>query len=138
MSAIQAKNLGVKKVLVIIHRPDYADLMEKMGIDRAISPRVVMAREMLTLLRKGKVSTLARLDDDVAEILELAVESKDFVGKKLRDLTLPGGALVLTLQRGREVMVPHANTEFQFGDTVLVICRSEKRKKVVRYVIGSS
>jgi trk system potassium uptake protein TrkA len=138
MSAIQAKNLGVKKVLVVIHRPDYADLVEKMGIDKAVSPRVVMADNMLSLLRKGKVSTLVTLDYGKAEILELVVESEDFVGKTLRNLSLPGGSSVLTLQRGREVTVPHADTEFQLGDTILVICRSEQRKKVIRLIVGST
>ena len=137
MSAIQAKNLGAQKVLVLIHRPDYADLMVKIGIDRAISPRAVMAREILAVLRKGKVSTLAQLEGGQALILELTVEGEDFVGKRLRELTLPGGTLVLTLQRGHEVMVPRGDTEFQPGDTVLVICRSEHRKKVVRIIVGS-
>lgn len=138
MSAIQAKNLGVRKVLVVIHRPDYADLMAKMGIDQAVSPRVVMAREMLSLLRKGKISTLARLDNGQTEILELAVQGEDFVGKRLRNLSLPGGALVLTLQHDRQVTVPHADTEFQLGDTVLVICPTPQRKKVVRLIVGNS
>jgi len=136
MSAIQAKNLGAKKVLVLIHRPDYADLMEKIGIDRAISPRAVMAREILAVLRKGKVSTLARLEGGQAEILELTVEGKNCVGKTLRQLELPGQTLVLTLQRGRDVILPRADTLFQHGDTVLVICRSELHKKVVRIIVG--
>ncbi len=59
------------------------------------------------------------------------------MGKRLRELTLPGGTLVLTLQRVREVMVPHADNEFHPGDTVLVICRSEHRKKVIRIIVGS-
>jgi len=138
MSAVQAKDLGVPQVLVVIHRPDYAGLVEKMGIDRAISPRVVMVREMLGLLGRGKMSTLARVEDGTIEILQLAVEGEDFVGRRLCDLALPGGALVLTLQRGREVLVPHANTEFQLGDTVLVICRDEHRKELVRLIVGSA
>jgi len=136
MSAIQAKDLGVKTVLVTIHRPDYADLVEKMGIDRAVSPRVVMAREVLSLLTKDKVSKLATLDDGKAEILQLTVEGEDFVGQSLRKLTMPEGTLVLTLQRGLDVIVPNADTEFQLDDTVLVICRSKQRKKIIRLIVG--
>ena len=138
LSAMQAKDLGVNKVMVVIRRPDYANIVEKMGIDRAVSPRMVMAENMLALLRKGKARTLAGLDDVGAEILELSVEGEDFVGQKLRNLKLPGEALVLTLQRGREVMVPHADTEFQLDDTILVICRTQKRKQLIRLVVGIS
>lgn len=136
MSAIQAKNLGVQQVMVVIHRPDYANLMEKMGIDRAISPRVVMAREILTMLGKGKVSTLAELAGATAEILKLTVEGEDFVGKKLRDIQLPGGSLILILQRHHNVMVPHAETTFQLDDIVLVICHKDEHKKIVKLIVG--
>ena len=136
MSAIQAKNLGVQKVLVVIHRPDYADLLQKIGIDGSVSPRVVMAQEVLSLLRKAKASTLAQIDGDKAEILELVVEGEDFVGKKLRDIKMPPGSLLLTLQRGFDVSVPQADTVFQLGDTVLAICLKQQHKNVARLVAG--
>jgi trk system potassium uptake protein TrkA len=120
----------------LIHRPDYADLVEKIGIDRAISPRVVMAHEMLAWLRKGKASTLASLDNSEAEILELVVEGEDFVGHTLRDLGVPTGSLVIALLRDKEVFLPSANTIFQLGDIVLVITRNEVRKKVIRLIAG--
>ena len=136
MSAIQAKNLGVQKVLVIIHRPDYADLLQKIGIDGSVSPRVVMAQEVLSLLRKSKASTLAKIGDDKAEILELAVEGEDFVGKKLRNIKMPPDSLLLTLQRGFDISVPDADTVFQLGDTVLAICLKDQHKNVVRLIAG--
>ena len=138
MSAIQAKNLGAKKVLVVIHRPDYTHLVEKIGIDRAISPRMVMAQEMLVLLRKEKVFTLATLDDGKAEILQLVVEGEDFVGHRLRDLSLPDGTLVLSLQHGREFLVPQADTRFQLDDNILVICRQEQRRELVKLITGNA
>jgi trk system potassium uptake protein TrkA len=136
MSAIQAKNLGVEKVLVVIHRPDYANLMEKIGIDRAISPRVVMAREAVSLLRKGNISTLVELGGGTAEILEIRVKGEDFVGKKLRDIEMPGTSLVLTLQREHEVMVPQAETVFQLDDIVLIICLKDQHKEIAKLISG--
>ncbi|MBN1844315.1 MAG: Trk system potassium transporter TrkA [Sedimentisphaerales bacterium] len=138
LSAMQAKNLGVKKVLVVIHRPDYADLMERLGIDRAVSPRAVMAHEMLSWLRKDSVSVLARIENGRAEILELLVKGEDFVGKTLRQVTLPAGCLVLTLQRPEEISVPAADTVFQLEDIILVICLPQVRKEVVRLITGKA
>ncbi len=136
MSAIQAKNLGVQKVLVVIHRPDYANLMEKIGIDRAVSPRVVMAQEIVAMLRKGNAYTLAELGNDQAEILQLTVEGEDFVGIKLRDIEMPEGTVVLTLQREHVVSVPQADTVFQLEDIVLVICMKEQHKEVLKLIVG--
>lgn len=136
MGAIQAKNLGVQKVLVVIHRPDYANLMEKIGIDRAVSPRVVMAQEMLSLLHRGQESVLVELGDGDVEIIQLDVGGQDFVGKKLRDIQMPENSLVLTLQRGSDVMVPHADTVFQLDDIILVICQKQQHKKVAKLIVG--
>jgi trk system potassium uptake protein TrkA len=137
MSAIQAKDLGVSKVLVVIHRPDYGNLAEKLGIDKAISPRVVMANEILALLQKGDVCSLAQLNNGEAEILQLAVRNADFIGPCLRDLPLPEGTLVLTGHRGRDLIMPTAETCFQVGDVILVICHRQQRKKVIRLVVGN-
>jgi len=137
LSAIQARNMGVSKVLVVIHRPDYGNLAEKLGISKAISPRVVMANEMLALLQKGDVCSLAQLNDGEAEILQLTVRNVDFIGPCLRDLPLPEGALVLTGHRGRDLIMPSAETCFQAGDVVLVICHHQQRKKVIRMIVGN-
>lgn len=136
MSGLQAKELGVKIVLVIINSPDYRHLVTKMGINHVVSPRAVMTAEILSILRKGKASTRASLDGGNAEILELAVEGQDFVGQRLRSLDMPAGALVLTLQRGTRFMVPKGDDTFQLGDTVLVICRHDHRKEVIKLVSG--
>lgn len=136
MSAIQAKNLGVKQVLVVIHRPDYANLMEKMGIDRAVSPRVVMAKETLALLRKSGAWKVTELGNGAAEILEIIVKGEDFVGKKLMELPLPPQSLVLSVQRNLEVFVPDAQTVFHLDDVVLIASTPEHHKKIVQLVTG--
>ena len=137
MSAIQAKDLGVDKVMVVIHRPDYGNLAEKIGIDKAISPRVVMANEILALLQKGDVCSLAALNDGEAEILQLVVRNADFTGSMLRDLPLPEGTLVLTGHRKGALIMPNAETCFEAGDVILVICKRQQQKKIVRLVVGS-
>jgi len=136
MSAIQAKNLGVQKTLVVIHRPDYAGLVEKIGVDRAVSPRVVMAKEILTFLRKGSISILAELGE--IEILEMVVGGEEFVGKKLKDLKLPDESLVLTLLRDNDLVVPAAHTVFQLNDVVLIICKNTIHKQISKLVTGRS
>jgi cell volume regulation protein A len=47
------------------------------------------------------------------------------VGKTLRDLALPGGALVVLLVRGEAILPPRGGTVFQGGDHAFVICREE-------------
>lgn len=136
MSAMLAKDLGVKETLVVINRPDYVELIKKMGIDHAVSPLRVMAHEIISRIRKGSVTTRAVLGDGDIEILEMVVEGQDFVGQRLSELDLPAGALVLTVQRGLSFFVPKGDDEFQLGDTILITCRAADRKDLTRLVCG--
>ena len=136
MSAMQARHLGVDNVLVIIHRPDYGDLIEKMGIDRAVSPRVQMAKEILAMLNKSDVRTLSVFDDGKAEIVQVKVRSNEVTGKYLREISLPGETLVLTIQRDKEIIVPQADTMFQLEDEAIFISRTASHKDLVKLIVG--
>ncbi len=136
MSAMQARHLGVEKVLVLIHRPDYGDLIEKMGIDRAVSPRVQMAKEILTMLHKSDVRTLSVFDDGKAEIVQVRVRSSEVTGKYLREITLPGETLVLTIQRDKDIIVPQADTMFHLDDEAIFISRTASHKELTKMIVG--
>ncbi|MGI9554139.1 MAG: Trk system potassium transporter TrkA, partial [Thermodesulfobacteriota bacterium] len=45
-SALLAKNLGVKQTTVLYANPDYIDVLEAIGVDRAISVRLAIANEV--------------------------------------------------------------------------------------------
>ena len=55
MACVTAREIGAKTILAIVERPDYAEVVGKLGIDLAVSPREVMARQVLSLLYRGPV-----------------------------------------------------------------------------------
>jgi len=132
MSAMQVKNLGVKKTLVLIHRPDFVHLIEELGIDHVVSPRATMAREVLTMLQKGKERLLADMGAGEAEIMELHFKNKELTGSTLQDIPLPKNALVLLIKRGGTVIVPSGETKLEQDDILLIICKLSDRKKTIR------
>jgi len=132
MSALQAKKLGVKKTLVLIRRPDFVHLTEDLGIDHAVSPRAIMAREVLTLLKKGKGRSLADMGGGEAEILELHFENEALTGCRLKDVPLSKNTLILLIKRGGKVIIPSGDTKLEQDDVLLIIGKSSDRKKLVR------
>ncbi len=132
MSALQVKNLGVKKTLVLIHRPDFVHLIEELGIDQVVSPRAIMAREVLTTLQKGKERLLADMGAGEAEIMELHFKNKALAGSTLQDIPLPKNALVLLIKRSDKVIVPSGETKLEQDDILLIICKLSDRKKTIR------
>ncbi len=136
MSVMQAKQLGVPQVLVVMHRPDYGDLIERMGIHRAVSPRVQMAKEILTLLDKSPVRSLSIFDDGKAEILQIRICNSKVTNKPLREISLPGETLVLAIQRGKEIIMPQADTILELQDEVIFISRTASHKDLDKMFVG--
>jgi len=132
MSTLQVKNLGVKKTLVLIHRPDFVHLIEGLGIDHAVSPRAIMAREVLTMLKSGKERSLADMGAGEAEILELHFKNESLIGSELKDIPLSKNTLILLIKRAEKVVVPSGDTKLEQDDVLLIICKLSDRKKLVR------
>ena len=137
MAAIQAGELGVEQTAVVIHRPDYAGLVEKMGIRLAVSPRVVTARQVMLMIQPGPGRTVDKLGNGQAEVVEItAVEGAAAIGFALSQVRMPPNTLLAVMVRGEKVSVPNAGTVIRPGDTLLAIVSAASREKVVRLFGG--
>src|SRR5678816_181013 len=67
LSAMLAKRLGCHKVVALINRPAYAELMESTSIDVALSPQQVTIGSLLAHVRRGDVVRVHSLRRGAAE-----------------------------------------------------------------------
>jgi Trk K+ transport system NAD-binding subunit len=56
----------------------------------------------------------------------------DICGKLLRNVRLPGDALVMGLQRRGEVLVPHGDTKLRQGDLLMLVGQIDSLKKAIQ------
>ncbi len=128
VASVLAKEMGAYQSIAVVHQPDFAPLVRKLGIDHAVTPRASLANRILKVVHQAKVSSLAVLEEGRIEVLELAADgSTPIVGKALKDIRQKvfNRALVATIQRGDEVIVPSGEDAIQAGDSVVVIARAE-------------
>ena len=108
LSAMLAKRLGARKVMALINKPSYAELMESGSIDIAISPQTITIGSLLAHVRRGDVVRVHRLRRGAAEALEAVVHgterdfARDRPARRARS-TLPEGATIGAMVRGDEV-----------------------------------
>jgi trk system potassium uptake protein TrkA len=149
MACLLAKKLGARRVLAVINRRAYADLVQGGQIDIAISPSHAVLGEMLTYVRRGDVEAVHSLRRGAAEALEAIVRGDAktcrFVGRRIEEVGLPRGAQVGAIVRGLhradgseagedaqpEVIIAHHDTLVQPNDHVIVFV---PRKRMVREV----
>jgi trk system potassium uptake protein TrkA len=131
LSALLAKELGASKSVVLVNKPDYAAVYERLGVDKAISERLLTANAILRFLHRGDVVSVAVLESGKAEVLEIIVGPKSRVlEKNLSEARLPKGSLVGAIVRGEEVIIPGGDDVLQCGDSVIIFVLPEVVDKV--------
>ncbi len=128
MAGVLAKEVGAKTVIAVVHQPDFATLVERLGIDMAVTPRASFANSVLKLVHRGQVTSLAVLSEGKVEVLEIPVgEGSPVLGRSLADIggKFPRGALITTILRGEQVIVPSGDDEIEAGDSLILISSAE-------------
>jgi len=139
MIALLAKHLGARETVVRVNRSEYVELMEKVGVDIALSARLLSAAEVLAYARRGGVVSVSLLEDAQAEAVEVIVQSgAPVAGRPLKDIQLPLECLVCAYVRGEEAFIPNGNSILQPGDRAILIIQTKFASKVMKYFKGRS
>jgi trk system potassium uptake protein TrkA len=155
MACLLAKRMGAKRVLALINRKAYADLVQGTTIDIAMSPAHAVIGELLAYVRRGDVEAVHSLRRGAAEALEAVVRgdrgSCRMAGRRIEEIPLPRGAQIGAIVRGLvtqrdeealalgdkrgdaapEVIIAHHDTVIQPGDRVIVFMPSKKQVREV-------
>lgn len=121
LAGVLGKHLGVKKSIVKVSRPDYGPVVEALGIDAAIHPRLLTANTILKLVRKGNVVSTAILKEGKAEVIEFkAIPQSPIVNRRLEDVSFPRGTIVGAIVRGNRIIIPRGQDAILPGDRAIV------------------
>ena len=135
MSSLLAKQAGARKVIALINRSAYVDLLQGGKIDIALSPAHVTIGSLLAYVRQGDVVAVHSLRRGAAEALELVAhgdrKSSKVVGRRIDEIDLPKGATIGAIVRGGEVVIAHHDTVIEVGDHIIVFVID---KRMVRKV----
>lgn len=127
---VEAKELGCRRLITIVRSPDYANVLERLGIDVAVSPREAMARQIVGLVAKGAIKERSPIAGDAAEIWEIEVRKNTAATRSsLRDLAL-SNCIVAAIEREDHVRVPNADDQLQAGDTVVLLVHRDAQTTV--------
>ena len=134
LSAMLAKRLGARKVMALITRRAYVDLVEAQEtIDVAISPDEVTMGALLPHVRRGDIVGVHSLRKGAAEAIEVVAhgdeKTSQVVGRTIEEIKLPEGATIGAIVRGEEVLIAHHDTRIEAEDHVIMFV-IDKRKIV--------
>ena len=135
LSSMLAKRLGAHKVMALINRASYVDLVEAGSIDIAISPQQVTIGSLLAHVRRGDVVKVHSLRRGAAEAIEAIAhgekENSKVVGRAIEDIELPKGAAIVALVRGDQVIIAHHDTVLESGDHVILFLTDRRKIEIL-------
>ncbi|MCL5975679.1 MAG: Trk system potassium transporter TrkA [Gammaproteobacteria bacterium] len=135
LSAMLAKRLGARKVLSLINRAAYVDLVESGTIDIALSPQQATIGSLLAHIRRGDIVAVHSLRRGAAEALEAIAHgdkgSSMVVGRRIDEIDLPPGTSIGAIVRGDEVIIAHRNTMIEAEDHVILFLTNKRYIKEV-------
>jgi trk system potassium uptake protein TrkA len=131
LSSMLAKRLGAHKVMALINRASYVDLVESGSIDIAISPQQVTIGSLLAHVRRGDVVKVHSLRRGAAEAME-AIAHRDknssrVVGRQIAEIELPKGTAIVAIVRGDKVIIAHHDTMIETDDH-MILFMTDRRK----------
>lgn len=137
LSCLLSKQLGAKKTIARVNKVPYIPLVQAIGIDHIVSPRLSAINTLFPLMRRGKVISSVSIRGKAAEVLEAeALGQSGIVGKPLKDLQFPREALVLCVFRGDQVSIPAGDTVIEPGDRVLILSKGAVVPLVEQLLVG--
>lgn len=124
LSSLLAKQNGVKKVIAKISRSNYVNVVQNLGIDNIVNPRMITVNQILKFTRGSSMEKLYKIIEGQAEIAEYLVEdSSSMIERPIKTLGLPEGTIIATVVRKNEIVVPNGNDIIKKGDRVIVITK---------------
>ena len=139
MASVEARDIGAKTIMALVSRPDYAHVVGKLGIAQAVSPREVVAKQVLGYLTSGPVISKPRLSEEgELSVLELDVApGAPATAHVLARLELPEQCLIAAVIHEGFAKVPGGDDIIQPGDTVVALVAESVAKEAVSLFEGS-
>ncbi|MCK4240505.1 MAG: Trk system potassium transporter TrkA [Candidatus Atribacteria bacterium] len=135
--SLLAKHLGTKKVIAKVDRTNYIPILEKIGVNAVVNPRMTTASAILRFIRRGKIISLTLLKEGEAEVIELIVNpNSKIINKPLKKANLPQNTIIGAIVRKDRVIIPHGNDIIQPEDKIIIFALSSDIKKIEKIFDG--
>ncbi len=130
MASLQAKRMGARKVIALINRASYVDLVQGGEIDIAVSPAQATIGPLLSHVRRGDMAVVHSLRRGAAEALEAVVhgdaKTSKLVNRRIEEVKWPEGVTVGAIIRGEEVIIAHHDTQIAAEDHIILFVPNKR------------
>ena len=134
--SLLAKKRGAEKVIVITDETEYLPVLDSIGLNIVINPRLMIASEILKYIRGGRIHSVIKLKTGGVELIEQATTPQSKAVKKpIAKLNFPQGALIGAIIEDGNPIFPHGETVLKPGQEIILISRSDVVEKAEKFFL---
>jgi len=133
MSALLARSAGADRVFAVSYEPQSNRLFREIGVHQVISPRRVMAQEIMDLIHRGRISMELQLRDLTLETMEIRAAPGSRITKgPITEVWQPflRRAIAGAVVHEGVPQIPSGDTRVQPGDNVIVVTEPAWARKI--------
>jgi len=125
------KKFATPRTVARVNNPGNLDLFRRLGIDTTVSSTQIIFNLLEQQIEPGEIIPLGALKNGNIEIVAISVSEKSPVlGRTIRDLPLPGNALIISVVRNDNALLPQADTRFEADDTVIAMVVADEEPQL--------
>jgi trk/ktr system potassium uptake protein len=136
LSCILVKEYNVPKIIARLSNPDHADAFRKVGIHDVISPELTAAGYLEKLITRPKIADLIVIGKGSGEILEMSVQNKKIIGKRVSDVSPTEDYIIVAIHHNGNLTIPKSDMVLEENDRISVLVKTQAVKKAAKLFIG--
>jgi len=124
LSCILVKGYKVPKIIARVSNPDHEEAFRKVGIHHVISPELTAAGYLEKIIIRPKIADLIVIGKGDAEILDISVENKKIIGKRIHDISPTKEYIIVAVHNNGNIVIPRSEMILNQGDKISVLVKS--------------
>lgn len=123
---IAKKEFNVKRTVARVNNPKNTVILRRLGVDIVVSSTENLARILEREVETAAIRQVLTLAGGTATLVEILIPSPfKYHGKSLAEIPISQDAVIISITRAGELLIPRGNTLLCEGDKVLCVARDE-------------
>lgn len=135
LACMLAKEYKVPKILARVIDPRHERVFKKIGVDLIINPERIVANYLGKLITRPKITDLVILGKGDGELIDLTVDSKKTIGKKIGDLSPTDDFLIVAVYENENIIIPKPDMVLKEDMKISILVKTERASEILNIFI---
>jgi trk/ktr system potassium uptake protein len=132
LACILVREFKIPKIIARVSEPNHTDAFKKVGIDSVISPEITAASYIEKLIIRPQIADLVVLGKGDAELLDINLDNKDAIGKKIGDVSPTEDFIIVALYENGGVIIPEPDMVLKKDMKISILVKTKFSKEIMQ------